>query len=83
VAPHILLEDTRLDAELFPLVIGEVTDNFTKSVNPKGRVPVLGTDSDIITEIPAIMTAIAQLVPEKNYVGSTPLETVRVYEWIN
>lgn len=37
----------------------------------------------MITEVPAIMTYLSQLAPEKNLLGSTPLETVRAYEWMN
>lgn len=47
------------------------------------QVPALFLDGEIITEAPAILTAISQLVPNKHYTGKTPLQTVRFYEWIN
>ena len=60
--------------------------DFVK-LNPKKRVPVLvlgeENNQEVITEVPAILTAIAQRVPEKQLLGKTGLETVKVYEWMN
>lgn len=47
------------------------------------RVPVISIGEEIITELPAIITMLASLAPEKNLLGRTQLETVRVYEWMN
>lgn len=47
------------------------------------RVPVLVIDGQTITENPAIMLAISQLVPRKGLMGSTDREKVRVAEWLN
>lgn len=47
------------------------------------RVPVLLLDGETITEVPAIMTAISQLVPERGFMGKGDLERVRCYEWLN
>ena len=87
IAPHILLIEAKLD---FQLVLAEVdmvkderfTDEF-KALNPKKRVPVLKMNDDIITEIPAIVTAISSLAPDRKFLGQTTLDTVRVYEWLN
>lgn len=84
VAPHLLLEDSGLPYESVKQNIRDPStrEAYVKNVNPKGQVPALSIDGQVITEMPAIMTAIAQLVPSKNYTGSTPQETIRFYEWI-
>jgi glutathione S-transferase len=47
------------------------------------RVPVLAVGDEIITELPAILTAISQLAPQVQLLGSNGMETVRAYEWLN
>jgi glutathione S-transferase len=54
-----------------------------RSINPKLRVPVLAIDENIITEAPAILTAVSKLVPHLNLLGSNDMETIRAYEWMN
>ncbi|KAI9644058.1 hypothetical protein NHQ30_007410 [Ciborinia camelliae] len=56
--------------------------NFS-TINPKIRVPVLSLGDDIITEVPAIATAISSLAPELHILGQTTMDTIRVYEWMN
>lgn len=51
-------------------------------LNPKGRVPILELDGELITESPAIITTISLLVPEKMLLGSTVLEQARAQEWM-
>ncbi|KAK3202964.1 hypothetical protein GRF29_154g1332693 [Pseudopithomyces chartarum] len=88
--PHILLQEASLPHEktiwkkedlITPAGFG-YPDSF-KALNPKAKVPVLTADNEVITENPAIFTLISQLAPEKHLLGKTPLETVRVYEWLN
>ncbi|KAH8892892.1 glutathione S-transferase [Thozetella sp. PMI_491] len=81
-APHVTLLEAGLEAELILAQVGSMTKEF-ETLNPKLRVPVLAVDDEIITEIPAVLTAIAQLVPDRKFLGRTPIETVRVYEWLN
>ncbi|KAL2807916.1 hypothetical protein BJX63DRAFT_410798 [Aspergillus granulosus] len=86
LAPHILLHEARLPYTPLQINYAGVELQFPpeyKSLNPKMRVPVIVVDGDVITELPAVSTIISQLVPEKNFMGKTPLETVRVYEWMN
>ncbi|KAI4613899.1 hypothetical protein J4E80_006587 [Alternaria sp. BMP 0032] len=52
-------------------------------LNPKGRVPILHLNGEIITEMPTIMMAIAQLVPDRKFLGDTNMETIRCYEWFS
>ncbi|KAH8695282.1 putative glutathione-S-transferase theta, GST [Talaromyces proteolyticus] len=82
-APHILLFEAGLNFE--PILVERRNSSKTiLSINPKGRVPVLVLDNEhVITEVPAILTAIALHVPERKLLGLTILETVRVYEWLN
>ena len=85
LAVHILLKE--IGASFEPIVIGpnasqESLDQF-RTVNPKMRVPILVIDEHPITETPAIMTAISQLAPERQLFGTTALEVVRCYEWLN
>jgi glutathione S-transferase len=80
-APYALLLEAGLDFDAV-----EVDAPFTKEylqINPKARVPILILDDKkIITEIPAILTFISHLVPERRFLGSSSLENVRVYEWM-
>lgn len=87
IAPHILLIEAELD---FQLVLAEVDmaqdERFTaefKALNPKKRVPVFKMNDEIITEVPAIITAISYLAPDRGFLGKTTMDTVRVYEWLN
>ncbi|KAF2645872.1 glutathione S-transferase [Massarina eburnea CBS 473.64] len=83
LAPHIILHESSLPFNTTSIATrtGFPTDHL--HINPKGQVPVLLIDDETVTENLAILTAIAQLVPEKNLLGTTNLETVRVYEWMS
>ncbi|KAL2856638.1 hypothetical protein BJY01DRAFT_231257 [Aspergillus pseudoustus] len=62
--------------------VGQMTPEFA-SINPKRRVPVLAIDNEVITEMSAVLTSISSLAPEKNLLGRSTIETIRVYEWLN
>jgi glutathione S-transferase len=47
------------------------------------RVPVLALDSENITEVIAVATAISSLASDKHLMGWTPLDNARVYEWMS
>lgn len=85
LAPHILLHEI---GATFDTVVastsagGTLTEEFTR-LNPKQRVPILALGNEVITELPAIVTAISNLAPEHHLMGATPLDNVRVYEWMN
>lgn len=83
LAPHIVLHEAGVEFESVKLNVHAGYPEEFRQINPKMRVPVLSIDGQIITEIPAIMTAISQLVPEKHFLGKTNLEVVRTYEWMN
>lgn len=86
LAPHILLHTACLKHHAIPLRATPARTDYPSSfalINPKMKVPVLILDSETITEIPAIATAISALVPDRHFVGRTSMEGVRVYEWMN
>ncbi|PQE23310.1 glutathione S-transferase GST protein [Rutstroemia sp. NJR-2017a WRK4] len=86
LAPHILLHEIGID---FESVQNEVTKDKVAfaselaTLNPKQRLPVLVLNGETITETPAIATAISLLAPERHFMGRTPMDRVRVYEWMN
>lgn len=87
IVPHILLIEAGLDFELVHAAVDmfqdeRFSDEF-KALNPKKRVPVLKMNDEIITEVPAIVTAISSLAPDRKFLGQTALDNVRVYEWLN
>lgn len=85
-AVHILLFEANVPFEPIRIEMGNFPQEFL-ALNPKGRVPVIilkdGDNNDqVITEAPAILTAVSLQVPERKFLGSNNLETVRVYEWM-
>lgn len=83
LAPHILLNEAGVDFETVKLNARTGYPEEFRQTNPKMKVPVLSIDGQIVTENPAIMTAISQLVPDKQLLGKSNLEIVRAYEWMN
>lgn len=85
LAPHILLNEIGLDFEPVRVPIREgalETEEFGR-LNPKRRVPVLALDREVITELPAIATALSLLKPECHLMGKSLLDQARAYEWMN
>lgn len=83
LAPHILLREAGLPYTTTTISYSTGFLPEYLKLNPKGKVPFMQMDDAVITETPAIMTAIAQLAPTKHFLGKTNLETVRCYEWMN
>lgn len=84
-APHVLLHELGLPFEAVRMPIREgalQTEEFGR-LNPKRRVPVLALDEEVITELPAIATAISLIKPERQLMGKGLIDQVRVYEWMN
>lgn len=82
LAPHILLHETGV-----PFTgksqNGPPFSEELRALNPKAKVPVLTIDDDIITENPAIMTAISAQAPEKNLTGAPgTLEAVKILQYL-
>ncbi|MDB5416109.1 MAG: glutathione transferase GstA [Rubritepida sp.] len=54
------------------------------AINPKGQVPALVLDSgETLTETPAILLALGELVPESGLIPSDQLGRWRVMEWLS
>ncbi|PIG83277.1 glutathione S-transferase GST-6.0 [Aspergillus arachidicola] len=86
IIPHILLHETRTTFEPIRIEMEGSDESFPESfrkINPKSRVPVIVVDNEVITEVPAVSTMISSLAPEARLLGRTPIETVRVHEWMN
>lgn len=86
LAPHILLHEAGLDFTPLKIERNGTEVIFPQDyydVNPKMRVPVILVGDEVITELPAVCTIISHLSKEKRFMGETPLDTVRVYEWLN
>ncbi|MEO3712519.1 MULTISPECIES: glutathione transferase GstA [Roseateles] len=88
LSPHIVLREAGLPFEAVlastkTKKLADGTDFF--SINPKGSVPVLELDNgERLTEGPAIVQYLADLVPEKQLApanGSWP--RYRLQEWLN
>ncbi|WP_375396628.1 glutathione S-transferase family protein [uncultured Sphingomonas sp.] len=85
LAPHVLLHEIGVAFEAVTTNVfdgAQLTAAFAR-INPKQRVPVLALDGQVITEVPAIATAIADLAPERHLMGRTPLDRAKIYEWMS
>lgn len=85
LAAHVLLHEVGVPFDAIATSVADgatLTEEFGR-INPKRRVPVLAVDGAVITEVPAIATAIADLAPERCLMGRTALDRVRAYEWMN
>lgn len=84
LAVRICLNEIGASFEGIRTVMGEggtASEEFGR-INPKRRVPVLGLDDDLITELPAILTAVSHLAPQHALMGASNLEVARAYEWL-
>lgn len=90
LSPHIVLQESglsyhtvRVDLSLQPHLTQDGIDFST--INSKGYVPALQLDNDIVlTEGPAIVQYIGDLVPEKKLVPPAgTFERVHLQEWLN
>ncbi len=88
LSPHIVLREAGLDFELERVDLaskktGSGGDYF--GVNPTGYVPALALDDgQLLTEGPAIVQYLADLVPEKRLAPPAgTMERVRLQDWLN
>jgi len=88
LSPHIVLREAGFDITLEKVNLRtketESGGNFL-AINPKGYVPALELDGgEILTEGPAIIQYVADLVPEKKLVPPAgTLARAHVQEWLN
>jgi glutathione S-transferase len=83
LAPHIAIREAEIEFETVMINAKSGFPEELRHLNPKGRVPIFQLGDETITEVPAIITAISQLAPNKHVLGSSNLEIVRAYEWFN
>jgi len=79
MASHITLEETGAKYEAVPIQLakGENKAESYLKINPRGKVPALSVDKDVITENTAILTYLARSFPEKNLMPKDLLGEVR------
>ncbi|KAF5021796.1 hypothetical protein F66182_6171 [Fusarium sp. NRRL 66182] len=89
--PHSLLRHFDIPFKAIRLKFGpdgvEAADgSFThaqyRAIHPRGYVPALAVDNEVITEIPAVLNYISSLVPDENLLGVGPLQRAKVAEWL-
>jgi glutathione S-transferase len=86
--PHTLLESS---GEAFEPVLVKLHKNENqspeyKAINPRGQVPVLIADGQVITQILAIVTYLDDRFPQCNFLPREPLARARAIEtlaWMN
>jgi glutathione S-transferase len=88
LSPHIVLREAGLAFETEKVDLGgKITASGTdyKTINPKGSVPALQLDDgQVLTEGPAIVQYLADLVPEKQLAPAFgSMERYRLMEWLN
>jgi len=71
LAPHIALEQSGLTYQAVRVERGRQSDPSYLAINPLGRVPALQTaDHGTITEVPAVLSLIADLAPDRGLLPS-------------
>ena len=86
LASHISLEESGLNYErtLVNIMGGQHRKTEFMQINPKGAVPALGIDGELLTENQAILTWIADQAPEKKLIPSVgSMLRYRAHEWMN
>jgi len=86
--PHCMLQLAGADYE--PIMVklhkGEQNGDDYKAINPRGQVPVLVDDGQVITQILAIVLYLDQKFPEAQLLPSSPLARAKAIEtmaWMN
>ena len=79
LASHIGLEETGAPYEIKPILLAKKqqrTEAYLK-INPRGKVPSLSIDGQILVENTAILTYLARRFPEKKLMPADPFEEAR------
>jgi glutathione S-transferase len=85
LASHITLEDVGANFEPIKIDFGSSQQQSAEylAINPKGRVPALVDNGEVITESPAILRYISRRFPEANLWPEGILEDARCAEWLS
>jgi glutathione S-transferase len=86
--PHCLLEASGAPYEphMVKLHKGEQYEPAYQSINPRGQVPVLVDDGQVITQIVAISLYLAEKFPQANFLPASGVARAKVLEtlmWMN
>ena len=83
-APHIVLNEIGVEYEQRKTVLADKA-NYTPeylAINPKARVPVILIDGFVLTEVPAILTYLAQRFPQAGLLPAGGEPMARCLEWL-
>jgi len=86
MATHIALEEAGIAYSLEPILIrdGQQLTAQYRSVNPLARVPALEIEPGVVlTETPALLSYLAELVPELGLLPKNGLDRARANEWMS
>jgi glutathione S-transferase len=61
---------------------GSLTRADYLKLQPDGYVPALSVDGAALTEAPAILSYIAELAPDRHFMGKTAWERAKAAEWL-
>lgn len=61
---------------------GSFSNAQYRSIHPRGYVPALAVDIEVITEMPAILTYISSLLPKEDLAGIGTVQQAKVLEWL-
>lgn len=86
--PHCMLQ--RAGAEYEPIMVklhkGEQHEADYQAINPRGQVPVLVDDGQVVTQILAIVLHLDQKFPDAQFLPASPLARTKAIEtlaWMN
>lgn len=85
LAPHILLEETRIpfEARSVNITDGEHRTAQYRAINPRQRVPSMMVGGTLVTEVPALLAYVASLRPEAKLLPSPgTIEYARCFELV-
>ena len=89
--PHSLLTDLgvpfkavvmKMGPDGFAAADGSISHDEYLNIHPNGLVPALAVDGQVITEMPAVLTYISSLAPEKNLLGDDSFQRAKAAEWM-
>jgi glutathione S-transferase len=83
-ASHIALEESGAQYEERPTLLakGEHKTSEYQKINPRGKVPALVADGQVITENTAILTYIARRFPEKKLLPADAIAEAQCISWM-
>ena len=86
--PHVLLEmsGAAFEPSMVKLHKGEQNSEEYKTINPRGQVPVLVNNGQVITQIVAIALHLDQIFPQAGFLPTEPIaraQAISTLAWMN